>query len=368
MTEYFYDKYALNIDYEEIPQTVEIPTETYTVYTDNIIVDDVSHDGITMDLDLEGASLNFYFIFKNEYEVVINRTYGGIKDYKFVVSGDTSAVNATLGTSVYRRINDHIIDRYRPILKTIWDYHGVLHVYIVMQKMAILELDRKTQTIGGGTEVVVDLRKIITKGALLETNVIKDHTYPANGHKNGYWWIRKGLYTIPAPALISPDNAHEVNKKDGDEMPYLVFELTPRETNDSNLYHVRARLGFRSDFADYELYLGSKEDVSNWEYYDGSTWQSFPPGGVSANTKVRIKPDVESFEFGFYYWDCTAYNSQWGYGVSSEHRVIIVLDETDGVYVLVVNGIQYNAINLKISESSNGETGLINIVLSNNNI
>ena len=356
MTEYFYDKYALNIDYEKISQTEATSTASSTIYADNIIEDDVSHDGITMDLDLEGASLNFYFIFKNEYEVVINRTYGGIKDYKFIVSGDTSAVNATLGTSVYRRINDHIIDRYRPILWSSWFYHDVLHVYICMQKMAILELE------------VVNIVKKYSKGALLETDVIRNGTYPVNGYKNGYWWIRKGKYTIPAPAIISPDNAHEVNKKDGDEMPYLVFELTPRETNDSNLYHVRARLGFRSDFADYELYLESKEDVSNWEYYDGSTWQSFPPGGVSANTKVRIKPDVESFEFGFYYLDCTDYNSEWGYCVSSEHRVIIVLDETDGVYVLVVNGIQYNAINLKISESSNGETGSINIVLNNHNI
>ncbi|AZO95286.1 hypothetical protein [Halocella sp. SP3-1] len=206
------------------------------------------------------------------------------------------------------------------------------------------------------------------QGSLLAEDVIKDHRYPRNGPKDGYWWVRKGPYTIPAPAIISPDNAYEINKKDGDEMPYLVFQLTPRENNDRNLYHVRVRMGFRSDFADYELYLESKEDTSGWEYYNGSSWQSFPSSGVSANTRVRIKPAVDNFEFGFHYWDCTAYNSRWGYGVSSEYRMIIVLDETEGIYVVSINGIQYNPISLKISESSNGETSSIDIVLSNHNV
>ena len=360
MTEYFYDKYS------KITEIKAVPAGAYGDYFApgiNTSTDRFSHGGVIYESYFRGAYTNYTNkkievasgIYRYEFELTdpkLSPYPFNFHDENQIVAGETVYDNGHYwGWAVGSIVKGYVSffdpksgDIYMQVTDII--YHG---------------------TSGVGVHETINYDTVYSRGGFIET-LVRNETYPVNGAKNGYWWIRKGKYTIPAPTIIIPGNSFEVNKKDGDDMPYLVFELTPRETNDSNLYHVRARLGFRSDFADYEVYLESKEDVNNWEYYDGSTWQSFPPCGVSANTKVRIKPDVESFEFGFYYWDCTAYNSQWGYGVSSKHRVIIVLDETDGVYVLVVNGIQYNAINLKISESSNGETGSINIVLSNHNI
>ena len=124
MAEYFYDKYALIVDYEEISQTEATSTASSTVYADNIIEDDVYHDGITMDLDLDSY---YWYNFKSEYEVVVNRSYGDIKDYKFVVSGDTAADTVPFATYVYRKISDHKIEKYRPILRTIW-FLSLIHI------------------------------------------------------------------------------------------------------------------------------------------------------------------------------------------------------------------------------------------------
>jgi len=211
------------------------------------------------------------------------------------------------------------------------------------------------------------IKRVDSKGKLLQENTILDDSYPVDGPKDGYWWVRKGLYTIPAPILISPENAKIINKEDADVMPYLVFELVPREENDSNLYHVRARIGIRSDFQEYTEIFDSKNDTTSWEIYDGVNWVSFPQEGVPAGTKCRIKPDINLYKFGFYYWDATAHNPQWGYGINAKHRMIIVVDDTDERYVLSIAGRDYKAMQLNVSESANGELGSINITLSNHN-
>ena len=342
MAEYFYDKYKL-IEKWDKNSSGAVAQETIT--SDKVTITYVTSENQEVDylycFDCSGAYWGYEVRSKNVHGFADH--YLALSDY--TLFSDSHPLNAP---NIYEMYYGGVYGGF-PYM-----YYRSKLWYVPTKKMETID--------------TYEIYKHQNRGELLEEDIILNHTYPVNGAKNGYWWIRKGKYTIPAPAIISPDNSFEVNKKDGDDMPYLVFQLTPRESNDQNLYHVRVRLGFRSDFATYEIYLESKEDITGWEYYNDSIWQPFPSGGVSANTKVRIKTDVESFEFGFHYWDCTAYNPQWAYGVSSEYRMIIVLDETDGVYVLVVNGIQYNAINLKISESSNGETGSINIVLSNHNI
>jgi len=208
--------------------------------------------------------------------------------------------------------------------------------------------------------------KHYSPGKLLAEEVLLDTSYPKDGPKDGYWWVRGQRYTIPAPTLISPDNAFQINKDD--DMPYFVFKLNPRVDGDSNKYHARVRFGYRSDFLNYEEMLESKEDQTNWEYYNGSEWVAFPSNGVSANTKVRVKPTRDNYKFGFYYWDATAHNPQWNYGISSEHRLIIVITDSDEKYFLIIGGARHYALNLNLTEASNGSVGKINIGLSNHNL
>ena len=70
--DYFYDKYALIIDYEEVPETVEIPEKSYTVYTDNVIEENLSNKGITMTYD---QGLYYQYKFKSSYSVQVRRKY-----------------------------------------------------------------------------------------------------------------------------------------------------------------------------------------------------------------------------------------------------------------------------------------------------
>lgn len=213
--------------------------------------------------------------------------------------------------------------------------------------------------------------KHYSPGELLAEDVILDDSYPKNGPKDGYWWIRGKEYTIPPPKLISPANGLIINAKEGDTIPYFVFELQPREDNDPYDYHIRARFGTTSDMRGQNnplINYESKNNQSNWEYYDGSTWQAFPGGGVSAGTKVRCQPPIDAFDFGFFYWDATAHNPNWQYGIISPFRLFIFVDETDEVYKLMIGDIEYKALGLDIKEASNGTVGKININLNNHKI
>lgn len=367
MADYFYDKYALIIDYEEVPETVKIPEKSYTVYTDNVIEENLSNKGITMTYD---QGLYYQYKFKSSYSVQVRRKYTDtIKDHMFVLSGDTNGETVPLNSYIYRKISDYEIEMHRPYFRT-YDVKrpAGLNLILKVQKHAILRLERRKMTTGGGTEEVIRIVERHSKGELLETNVVKDSSYPVNGPKDGYWWVRKGLYTIPPPELISPENAFMLNRKTGEEMPSFEFLLVPREIDDQNLYHVRIRIGTHSDFSDYDVYLESKEDTTGWECFLDGKWVPFPAEGVPAGTRVRINPKIEAIGFGFWYWDATAYNSNWGYGVSSQHRLIIVIDEADRPFIVSINGISYNPLELRVSESSNGELGSIEIVLSNHNI
>lgn len=213
--------------------------------------------------------------------------------------------------------------------------------------------------------------KHYSPGKLLAEDIILDDSYPKNGPKDGYWWVRGKEYTIPPPKLISPENGLIINAKEGDTIPYFVFELQPREDNDTYDYHIRTRFGTTSDMRGQNnpiINYESRLDQSNWEYYDGSAWQPFPSGGVSAGTKVRCKPPISAFDFGFFYWDATAFNPNWQYGIISQFRLFIFVDETDEVYKLMIGDIEYKASELEIIEASNGTVGKININLSNHNL
>ena len=213
------------------------------------------------------------------------------------------------------------------------------------------------------------------KGELLEKDVVKDDSYPKDGYKDGFWWIRKKLFTIPAPELISPDNAFVL--EEGDDIPYFVFELQGRDIippidTDNNDYHVRLRMGEDSDFkSGLMVEAESKESQSGWEYYNESSevWETFTSGGVPAYTKVRYQPDLSSLEFGFFYWSATAHNPSWGYGADSTTRSFISVINAEGeLYILSIDGKEYRAIELSVKESSNGELGSMEFTLMNHRI
>lgn len=358
MADYFYDKYVLIIDYEEVPETIEVPEEeefheeSYLVYTDNVIREQASGSHFELRVVIPRHEWGTLY---SDYSVQVDKVYTDtIKSYRFVLPGEPlfDDIRLFYGKSVYRSLSQTEIEELE--VRNFSATGG--RVYSILLKKATLKLK---------------VRKIVKKysrGALLETNVVKDSSYPKNGPRAGFWWVRKGPYTIPPPELISPENAFMLNRKTGEEMPSFEFLLVPREIDDQNLYHARIRIGTHSDFSDYDVYLESKEDTTGWEYFYKNEWVPFPPEGVPAGSRIRVRPEIENVKFGFLYWDAAAYNPKWAYGMNSEHRLIIVIDEADRPFIVSINGISYNPLELRVSESSNGELGSIEIVLSNHNI
>ncbi|MFW6381084.1 MAG: hypothetical protein ACOCZ3_00950 [Bacillota bacterium] len=204
---------------------------------------------------------------------------------------------------------------------------------------------------------------------LVESDLIRDNTFPQDGPKDGYWWVRKSLYTIPAPIPVEPADGFVVDISAAQDIPPVVFKLRERQSNDPYKYHVRLRLGRRTDFIDPPVIYDSRQDNAGWEYYDQGEglWKDFPTVGVRAKTRVRICLEISELDFGFLHWDCTAYNANWGYGVPASHRTMVVVTESDNIYYLMVGGRRYYATKLKVKESSHGEISQINFELLNNN-
>ena len=372
---YFYDKYSKIVETTvEDTQTTKEPDITYTVYAPGIKTIDVYYYGY--------GGIIYLSYFRGAYTNYINhkiKVASGIYTYEFELTDPKLSPypfnfhdenQIVVGETVYDRgdnwgyDSDSIVkgyvsffdprsgDIYMQITDVI--YHGTSEV---------AENDIKTYNVN------------YSKGKFIET-LVRNETYPINGPRSGddYWWVRGKPFTIPAPELISPENAYAAHESDS-ELPYFVFELTSRTiapgvNTDNNEYHARLRIGDRSDFANniYVL-LESKDDQSLWEYYDGSNWQPFPAGGVNAGTRVRVKPDINDItDWGFYYWDATAYNSNWGYGQSNFRMFVFITPASDGAYLLTIGGRRYYAIDLNIQEAANGELGQIDIKLVNNKI
>ena len=85
----FYDKYALIIDYEEVPETVEIPEESYLVYTDNVIREQASGSQIELRVVIPRHEWGTLY---SDYSMEAGIKYNTdtIKSYRFVLSGEPS--------------------------------------------------------------------------------------------------------------------------------------------------------------------------------------------------------------------------------------------------------------------------------------
>lgn len=357
MAQYWYDKYALIQEYVESTEP-----GSFKIQTENVLTEDLGEYAITVTI-----SDNFWFHnhFKTAYDVKTKTQYGDFNACELILSGEEKPIGDVHGQDVFYKFDTITYNRQR---------HTGLFEYRVYSKI-IIPRDPLPPTITVDLQIMkrVYLEEISifernAPGGLLEKDLILDDSYPIDGPKNGYWWTRKGLYTIPPPILISPQNSLWVNIVEGEEIPHLTFQLVPREANDSNLYHVRVRLGTQTDFLTHNIErFESKEDLTGWEILEGTEWVPFPAEGVPAGTICRIKPDTSKYEFGFIYWSATAHNPQWGYGAEAQHRMIIIVDDA-GKFVLMINGRRYNPMQLNVSESSNGELGSMDIVLDNHNI
>jgi len=202
-------------------------------------------------------------------------------------------------------------------------------------------------------------------GDWIDTVLAPAGSYPIEGEQGGYWWIRGEEYTIEIPELIYPDIGAEYVS--GPE--HFEFELKERMSDCPGNYHARLRVGMRSDF-NRRLFFAdthNSSDRSNFEYWDGSSWASFPSGGVDGDTRVRytVPAGVSWQPFTVYYWDAMAYHPAFGFSPPALFRSFLNMGDTDEFYLLLINGIPYKANSLRLVESSNGRIGRMDIRLLN---
>lgn len=356
---YWYDKYDVNEKWTDSPASNEqVIGSKYLFSTGNIIES-------TPDIDGEYPYGRTPF---ESYGFEAYATYGDYKSNHFKMINELTMVEAHNRGFIYIINEQRTIDGHNVILEilrgyTTYYYNG-RYYWVADKRIKLFDYDQPTSE-------WPKVYNVGTRGQLLETDLIKPNTYPIDGIRDGFWWVRKEPYTYPPPILLSPKNGYIVRIDEGEEVPYLVIELQERFAgSDSNLYHVRISMGFNSDFKGTDLIFESKIDNSMFEYStdEGANWNPFPSGGVPALSWVRIKPDTALFGFGFYYWSATAYGSQWGYGKQASPRMLISITDTDDVYFLTINGKRYYAKDIMVKESSNGEISNVNFTLLNNKI
>jgi hypothetical protein len=360
---YWYDKYAVSYSYK-----LEVGSGEQAIDSKYLIPNDVA---FTEYGDFGGGQS--FQQFYEDYDIEPYATYGDYQSYEFVLKNPISWGDAqTSGIKVYVQDGLYNIDgnyivlalqsgyaTYAYNLRAYWTISGEHKIVPGLFEGGLSDSD-----------YVDRVYRVGVKGDLLETDLIKPNTYPSNGIKNGFWWIRKEPYTYPPPILINPKNAYILRLDEGDEVPYFIFKIQERFPGaDNNLYHVRMRLSHNSDFKQTTAVFESRTNPGLFEYStNGDLWQAFPAEGVPALSWIRIKPDPEIFDFGFYYWSAIVYGSQWGFGRPAQPRILVVVTDSDDVYFLTINGKRYYAKDMSVKQSSNGEISNLTFTLLNNNI
>lgn len=165
---------------------------------------------------------------------------------------------------------------------------------------------------------------------------------------------------LEAPVPDSPDNGDRIQ----DRRPWLIFTLTPHPDNPAEKHHARARISEYSTMSPVLYELDSASGIGNWEYWDGTAWLAFPPGGVAPGTRVRCRTDLE-MPYRAFYWDCAAHDGvMWGQNsLPWTFRVLIAVSRT---FTLVINDQDVVGVkDIVASETCNGEIGEISFSLDN---
>ena len=375
MKEFYWRKYDITEDWteEETDDTMESrtiktknieeeqsPPEDYLYFSDLY----TSISGVRFEYEIQeqavyGSYSDNILKIKDSYPEIINRTERPI-EFNFE-TGDSYWPSPYGGryfdepTPVYA-FDNGVLTEYRTTFFDVKDYRPgstfadwrfTQAEFDAVKKLSLEELT---------------IHRNVVKGALVDEIIAEEGDYPIDGIQGGFWWVRGDEYTIEPPELISPEALFKANEK----VNYFEFKLKERQTTCPGNYHARLKVGTRSDFQETLFIADTTQDRSNFEYFNGSSWQPFPSGGVDGETRVRYYvPETVDWQFGVYFWSAQGWHSFWGYGPLANFRSIILLTETDEVYQLFVGGIEYKANNLTVLESSNGEIGKINIRLLN---
>ena len=156
----------------------------------------------------------------------------------------------------------------------------------------------------------------------------------------------------PKPTLLEP--AHLYTTESG-EVTFRV-KLVPASGSDATKYHCKLRIS-PSPLVDAGTLLDSSQNQAGWQYWTGSAWAALPAAGVSANTEVKYDTTLG---FGTWYWAATT-KDEWGDGYRSDARAIRIVPSLTALegYSLIIANEVYEALELNITESANGELSLI---------
>ena len=140
----------------------------------------------------------------------------------------------------------------------------------------------------------------------------------------------------------------------------FIFTLIEDTDNSAAKYHARIRLDDYSSMPAPTSYE-TKDSQTNWYYWTDPTWTAFPAGGVDPGTKVKF---TKTLDLGTMYWDVSSWDD-YGYGYTITPYKIRIVVTVNNLYVLDIGGNEYDAYNIKVVETSNGEIGEIIAVIDN---
>jgi hypothetical protein len=167
----------------------------------------------------------------------------------------------------------------------------------------------------------------------------------------------------PYPYLEAPErDTPTADSKITDRKPYFEFTLPENTDNPATKYHARIRIDEYVDMQNATV-LESKDSQDTWELWNGSSWIAFPSGGVDPESTVRVQP-VNNLDIATLYWDVASWDGT-VYGTNSTSWKFRILLTADGLYILLIEGVEYNAYAISVRETANGQIGEIQFMLNN---
>ena len=162
-----------------------------------------------------------------------------------------------------------------------------------------------------------------------------------------------------APALTGVHVAPEAYGRMVPSGVYLeIAHQDPDPLISPTAWFPAVRIGQDPDMVTYDEY-DSKTSQSRWTYDGGGTWEALTAVGAPIGARCRYSIDGDLL-VGRWYWRVRAWDDDtelWGaWSTNWQFRVVLSLDAR---YALDIGGVDFSgrAINIRVSETTNGELG-----------
>ena len=146
----------------------------------------------------------------------------------------------------------------------------------------------------------------------------------------------------------------------------LLFraQAVPPDGNTATAWHLRLEAGQEPELTSSDFTWNSAGDQSGWDYTEdgGETWTPLTGAGAPIGAVLRYTPPADDMAMGRWYWAGEAwddYTEAWGpQAAIRQFRLVLSIAAR---FALEIGAVDFSAqaLNIRVSETTNGELGSI---------